>query len=104
MRAREEAIGRPVADLEIDFAALERLARGLRELAGELSDREGSLQQTLADADLAAALRHAERDWWNQRRALRSFLDGVATNLYAGMQQYEWVERDIWQAAGGVQR
>jgi hypothetical protein len=83
----------------VDLDRLTRLAAVVRSLATEMSDRNGSLQDGLADPDLHEALRHAERDWWDQRRRLRSYLCSTADGLAAAADAYRQVEQGLADAA-----
>jgi hypothetical protein len=102
MQAQEKGSLRSAAELEVDFDAIARLVLVLGDLAAEFSGRDGTLQGELGDPDLADALRHAERDWWNQRRALRSFLDGASRAIQGGLHQYEQIENEISGAAAAA--
>ena len=62
-------------------------------------DIDRSLQDQLADPELRDALRHAEPDWWNQRRRLRSYLSATADGLAAAADAYQQVEQGLASAA-----
>jgi hypothetical protein len=99
MRRPDSAAGPAAAEIVVDLDRLVRLAGVLRGLAGEMSDRNGSLQDQLSDPELHEAMRHAERDWWNQRRRLKSYLDATAEAIAAAVQAYRQVEHGIANAA-----
>ncbi len=104
MRARDEAIGRSVGDIEVDFDALHQLALNLRELVRELDQPNGTLLDEFADPDLAAAFWHAERDWRDQRRRLRTFLDGTASSVEVSLMQYRQLEGELSAATRPLSR
>jgi hypothetical protein len=99
MRLPDATDGAAAPAIFVDIDRLTRLAAVVRSLATEMSDRNGSLQDELADPDLHDALRHAERDWWNQRRRLRSYLSSTADGLAAGAEAYQQVEQGLADAA-----
>jgi hypothetical protein len=99
MRGPDATGGATAPAIFVDIDRLTRLAAVLRSLATEMSDRNGSLQDQLADPELREALRHAERDWWDQRRRLRSYLASTADGLGAAADAYQQVEQGLAGAA-----
>jgi len=87
--------------IEVDFDALRRVASDLRDLAVEFADRNGSLQGLLDDPDLGPALRHAERDWWDQRRRIHAFLLGLSDAVTHGVETYADTESSVIAAEKG---
>jgi hypothetical protein len=70
----------------------------LKSLAEEMSGRSGTLVGEVADPDLGDALRHAERDWWNQKRELHTYLDGASKAVHGAVTAYEQVEAGLSNA------
>jgi hypothetical protein len=99
MRTPDPTDGPAADSIRVDLAGLARLAANLRSLAAEMASRDGGLQDALADPDLADALRHAERDWWDQRRRVKAFLDGAAHAVSESANAYQSVETEIGRAA-----
>jgi hypothetical protein len=99
MRGPDVTDGAAAPAIFVDLDRLTRLAAVVRSLANEMSDRDGSLQDQLADPELHAALRHAERDWWNQRRRIRNYLSSTADGLAAAADAYQQVEQGLAAAA-----
>jgi hypothetical protein len=92
-RAATSSRARPA--IEVDLPSLRRIAADLRDLSREFADRNGTLQMLLDDPDLGGALRHAERDWHDQRRRINAFLTGVSDALAGSLDAYEHVEREL---------
>jgi len=101
MRPTEPTTGRVVADLEVDLDALTRLAARLHALTNEMADRDGSLQGLVDDPDLGPALRHAERDWWDQRRRLHTWLGGAAEAMSGAAKAYTETENAVLKSLTG---
>lgn len=91
-----------VGAIAVELDALRRIAEDVRGLASEFSDRNGTLQGVLDDPDLGHALRHAERDWWDQRRRIHAFLVGLADAVTSSVSAYEQAETAVAQAAKGA--
>jgi hypothetical protein len=104
MRTPDPTAGPAADSIRVDLAGLARLAANLKSLAVEMAGRDGGLQDALADPDLAAALRHAERDWWDQRRRLKAFLDSAAQAVSESAKAYQAVETEIGRAASAGAR
>lgn len=92
----------PSGTITVDLGELRRMAEDVRGLAAEFSDRNGTLQGLLDDPDLGRALRHAERDWWDQRRRIHAFLVGLADAVTSSVSAYEQAEKAVVQASKGA--
>ena len=99
MRGPGPTGGDAASAIEVDYFALRRVVATLRALAREMADRDGSLQAEVADPQLHEALRHAERDWWDQRRRLGSYFESSARSVEAALASYQRVDATIRRAA-----
>jgi hypothetical protein len=98
MRSPDPTSGRATSEVDVDYTALRRLADALRGLAQEMSSRDGSLQADLVDPELHDALRHVERDWWDQRQRLRSYFEGAATAVEGALAAYQGTDLQVCRA------
>jgi hypothetical protein len=92
-------MGPAQSSFEVDLDSLHRLVRMLRDLAREMHERDGSLLATLRDPDLASALRHAERDWSDQRRRLHAYFLSAADAVDRAFRAYAQTDESIAAAA-----
>jgi hypothetical protein len=97
MQGPDSTDGGSGATIEADVAALRRLAGRLHGLAAEMSEHNGSLLADL-DPQLQDVLQRAERDWWDQRRRLHSYLSASARAVDGAWTAYHEVDSSVARA------